>query len=173
MKIKQASHLYYFFIDEKCTIIFQKANAICKYFDMWQYFHFVARSQFKTLGLNKSSYIIFTTKLCFFFKFFRFEEECKTIEEEQCQTVYDDAWENVCEMVNVTLPATNCREVTRIEMEKKYVYPKLYMCIMWRILICVVFIIWSGCYFTVFLVGAIHKWCHPLRGRGICQKHIE
>ena len=55
--------------------------------------------------------------------------------------MYDDAWENVCEMVNVTLPATNCREVTRIEMEKKYVYPKLYMCIMWRILICVVFII--------------------------------
>ena len=62
----------------------------------------------------------------FFFKFFRFEEECKTIEEEQCQTVYDDAWENVCEMVNVTLPATNCREITRIEMEKKYVLVILY-----------------------------------------------
>ena len=90
-------------------------------------FSFCCKVSVQTLGLNNSSYIIFTTKLCFFFfKFFRFEEECKTIEEEQCQTVYDDAWENVCEMVNVTLPATNCREVTRIEMEKKYVYPKLY-----------------------------------------------
>ena len=79
----------------------------------------------------------------FFFKFFRFEEECKTIEEEQCQTVYDDAWENVCEMVNVTLPATNCREVTRIEMEKKYVYPKLYLYIKWRILICIVYCIYK------------------------------
>ena len=52
--------------------------------------------------------------------FFRFEEECTTIEEEDCRTVYDDAWENKCELVNVTLPATNCREITKIEMETKY-----------------------------------------------------
>ena len=77
-----------------------------------------------TLGLN--NYIIclnFHNNMYFFSnKNFRFEEECKTIEEEQCETVYDEAWENVCEKVNVTLPATNCREVTRIEMDKKYVY---------------------------------------------------
>ena len=34
LKIKIACHLYYFFMNEKCTIIFKKANAICKYFDM-------------------------------------------------------------------------------------------------------------------------------------------
>ena len=50
---------------------------------------------------------------------FRFEEECTTIEEEHCNTVYDDAWENKCELVNVTLPATNCREIQRIEMQTK------------------------------------------------------
>ena len=55
------------------------------------------------------------------FDHFRFEEECTDIEEENCQTVYDDVWENKCEMVNVTLPSTNCREVTRTVMEKKYV----------------------------------------------------
>ena len=52
---------------------------------------------------------------------FRFEEECTIIEEEECRTVYDDAWENKCELVNVTLPATNCREITKIEMETKYI----------------------------------------------------
>ena len=58
--------------------------------------------------------------IIFMIYFFRFEEECTTIEEEDCRTVYDDAWENKCELVNVTLPATNCREITKIEMETKY-----------------------------------------------------
>ena len=53
--------------------------------------------------------------------FYRFEEECTEIEEENCQTVYDDAWENKCQSVNVTLPSSTCREVTRTVMELKCV----------------------------------------------------
>ena len=52
---------------------------------------------------------------------YRFEEECTEIEEENCQTVYDDAWENKCQSVNVTLPSSTCREVTRTVMELKCV----------------------------------------------------
>ena len=53
------------------------------------------------------------------FLFYRFDEECTTIEENNCQTVYDDVWENKCEVVNVTLPAANCREVVKTKMEQK------------------------------------------------------
>ena len=95
--------------------------------DMCDNIFILLQGRNSTLGLNNYQYLFdFHNNIYFSNKNYRFEEECKTIEEEQCQTVYDDAWENVCEMVNVTLPATNCREVTRIEMEKKYVYPKLY-----------------------------------------------
>ena len=52
---------------------------------------------------------------------YRFEEECTEIEEENCQTAYDDVWENKCQSVNVTLPSSTCREVTRTVMELKCV----------------------------------------------------
>jgi len=69
----------------------------------------------------------------------RFEEECTTIEEEDCKTVYDEVslflvsspfviltvklgfkvWEKKCEMVNVTVPQTDCREAKDTIMETK------------------------------------------------------
>ena len=49
----------------------------------------------------------------------RFEEQCATIEEEDCKTVYDEVWENKCEMVNVTVPQRNCQEVMDTVMETK------------------------------------------------------
>ncbi len=49
----------------------------------------------------------------------RFEEECTTLEEEDCKTVYDQVWEKKCEMVNVTVPQTDCQESTETQMETK------------------------------------------------------
>ena len=50
---------------------------------------------------------------------FRFEEECTTVEEEDCRTVYDTVWEKKCEMVNVTVPQTACEEIIDVVMETK------------------------------------------------------
>ena len=47
----------------------------------------------------------------------RFNEECTEVEEEVCKTVYDEVWEKKCEMVNITLPQTDCREFTETQME--------------------------------------------------------
>ncbi len=51
----------------------------------------------------------------------RFEEECTTVEEEDCKTVYDEVWEKKCELVNVTVPTRECRETTETVMENKWV----------------------------------------------------
>ena len=51
---------------------------------------------------------------------FRFQEECTEVEEEVCKTVYDEVWEKKCEMVNITLPQTDCREFTETQMDTKY-----------------------------------------------------
>ena len=51
--------------------------------------------------------------------FFRFEEECTRVEEEDCRTVYDTVWEKKCEMVNVTVPQTSCEEVMDVVKETK------------------------------------------------------
>ena len=50
---------------------------------------------------------------------FRFNEECTEVEEEVCKTVYDEVWEKKCEMVNITLPQTDCKEFTETQMETK------------------------------------------------------
>ena len=44
---------------------------------------------------------------------------CTIIEEEDCKTVYDQVWEKKCEMVNVTVPHTECQDMTETIMEKK------------------------------------------------------
>jgi hypothetical protein len=49
----------------------------------------------------------------------RFEEKCTRMEEEDCKTVYDNVLEKKCEMVNVTVPQTECEESTDIIMETK------------------------------------------------------
>ena len=41
------------------------------------------------------------------------------IEEETCKTVYDEVWEKKCEMVNVTVPQTDCKENQETFMETK------------------------------------------------------
>jgi hypothetical protein len=52
--------------------------------------------------------------------FFRFDEVCTTIEEEDCSIVSDTVWENKCEMVNVTVPQKECEEVVgSMRMETK------------------------------------------------------
>ena len=50
---------------------------------------------------------------------YRFNEECTEIEEENCKTVYDEVLEKKCEMVNITLPQTDCKEFTETVMETK------------------------------------------------------
>ena len=49
----------------------------------------------------------------------RFEEECSTVEEEDCRTVYDEVWEKKCEMVNVTVPQTECVETSETITERQ------------------------------------------------------
>ena len=50
----------------------------------------------------------------------RFDEVCTTIEDEDCDIVTDQVWENKCEMVNVTVPQKECAEVPgSMRMESK------------------------------------------------------
>ncbi len=63
--------------------------------------------------------IIFFFRINFLGILSRFEEECTTVEEEDCKTVYDEVWEKKCEMVNVTVPQTECQEVTETIFENK------------------------------------------------------
>ena len=71
-------------------------------------FHFMFFSDFDFIRIHASS-----------ITHFRFNEECTEVEEEVCKTVYDEVWEKKCEMVNITLPQTDCKEFTETQMETK------------------------------------------------------